>query len=194
MRGAAALVVEHPTRGLDVGAVEAVWGELLRARQEGKAILLISAELEELLNLADRIAVMFEGRIMGMVDAAGASVEEIGLMMAGIHAGRGIAGGTRSRARRRAWRSSLSAASLPPIRPLAIFATTAGAFLAAMFVTAFLFRLLRRESVPGLFRAFSRAVRNAARIRLCAGASVALGSDRAGHDCELALRVSLPRI
>ena len=87
MRGSAALIVEHPTRGLDVGAVEAVWKELLSARQEGKAILLISAELEELLNLADRIAVMFEGRIMGVVDAAGASVEEIGLMMAGITPG-----------------------------------------------------------------------------------------------------------
>ena len=84
MRGSAALIVEHPTRGLDVGAVESVWGELLRAREEGKAILLISAELDELLNLADRIAVMFEGRIMGTVDAAAASVEEIGLMMAGI--------------------------------------------------------------------------------------------------------------
>jgi general nucleoside transport system ATP-binding protein len=93
MRGSAALVVEHPTRGLDVGAVEAVWGELLRARQEGKAILLISAELEELLNLADRIAVMFEGRIMGVVDAAGASVEEIGLMMAGITAAGAAAAG-----------------------------------------------------------------------------------------------------
>ncbi len=93
MRGSAVLVVEHPTRGLDVGAVEAVWGELLRARQEGKAILLISAELEELLNLADRIAVMFEGRIMDIVDAAGASVEEIGLMMAGItSAGEAAAG------------------------------------------------------------------------------------------------------
>ena len=87
MRGAAALIVEQPTRGLDVGAVEAVWGELLRARQEGKAILLISTELEELLNVADRIAVMYEGRIMGVVDAAGASVEEIGLMMAGITPG-----------------------------------------------------------------------------------------------------------
>ena len=93
MRGAAALVVEQPTRGLDVGAVEAVWGELLRARQEGKAILLISTELEELLNLADRIAVMYEGRIMGVVDAAGASVEEIGLMMAGITAGGAPAAG-----------------------------------------------------------------------------------------------------
>jgi ABC-type uncharacterized transport system ATPase subunit len=87
MRGSAALVVEHPTRGLDVGAVESVWGELLRARREAKAILLISAEMDELLNLADRIAVMFEGRIMGIVGAAGASVEEIGLMMAGIPAG-----------------------------------------------------------------------------------------------------------
>ncbi len=87
MHGSAALVVEHPTRGLDVGAVESVWRELLLARQEGKAILLISTELDELLNLADRIAVMFEGRIMGTVDPAVASVEEIGLMMAGIPAG-----------------------------------------------------------------------------------------------------------
>jgi simple sugar transport system ATP-binding protein len=87
MRGSAALVVEHPTRGLDVGAVESVWSELLQARREGKAILLISAELDELLNLADRIAVMFEGRIMGVVEPAADSVEEIGLMMAGIPAG-----------------------------------------------------------------------------------------------------------
>ena len=86
MRGSAALVIEHPTRGLDVGAIEAVWQELLLARQEGKAILLISAELDELLNLADRIAVMFEGRVMGIVDAAKTSVEEIGLLMAGIEA------------------------------------------------------------------------------------------------------------
>jgi len=87
MRGAKVLIVEQPTRGLDVGAVESVWRELLRERQEGKAILLISAELEELLNLADRIAVMFEGRIMGIVEAAGASAEDIGSMMAGIPAG-----------------------------------------------------------------------------------------------------------
>jgi len=94
MRGSAALVVEHPTRGLDVGAVEAVWRELLLARREGKAILLISAELDELLNLADRIAVMFEGRVMGIVNPATTSVEEIGLMMAGIAAGgTSIAGG-----------------------------------------------------------------------------------------------------
>ena len=88
MSGPAALIVEQPTRGLDVGAVEAVWKELLQAREEGKAILLISVELEELLNLADRIAVMFEGRIVGTMDAAGASMEEIGSMMAGGAAGK----------------------------------------------------------------------------------------------------------
>jgi general nucleoside transport system ATP-binding protein len=100
LRGSTALIVEHPTRGLDVGAVESVWGELLRARQEGKAILLISAELEELLNLADRIAVMFEGRIMGIFDADSASVEEIGAMMAGISAGVTAAAGATQEARR----------------------------------------------------------------------------------------------
>jgi ABC-type uncharacterized transport system ATPase subunit len=93
MRGAKVLIVEQPTRGLDIGAVEAVWLELLRERQEGKAILLISAELEELLNLADRIAVMFEGRIVGVVDAAQASAQEIASMMAGIPAGGGPSSG-----------------------------------------------------------------------------------------------------
>jgi simple sugar transport system ATP-binding protein len=86
MRGAKVLIVEQPTRGLDVGAVESVWRELLRERQEGKAILLISAELEELLNLADRIAVMFEGRVMGIVEPTAASAEAIGAMMAGLPA------------------------------------------------------------------------------------------------------------
>ena len=77
------LVAEQPTRGLDIGTVEAVWRALLKARAEGKAILLVSAELEEIMNLSDRIAVMFEGRIVGVVDGATATVEEIGLMMAG---------------------------------------------------------------------------------------------------------------
>jgi ABC-type uncharacterized transport system ATPase subunit len=83
MRGARAMVVEQPTRGLDVGAVEAVWQELLRERARGTAVLLISAELEELMNLADRIAVIFEGRIVGMVDAKNTSMDELGIMMAG---------------------------------------------------------------------------------------------------------------
>ncbi len=84
LRDAAAIVVEQPTRGLDVGAVESVWLELLRERERGKAILLISAELEELMNLADRIAVMFEGRIVGILDAASVTQEKLGLMISGV--------------------------------------------------------------------------------------------------------------
>jgi general nucleoside transport system ATP-binding protein len=84
LQDAAAIVVEQPTRGLDVGAVEVVWLELLRERERGKAILLISAELEELMNLADRIAVMFEGRIVGILDAASVTQEKLGLMISGV--------------------------------------------------------------------------------------------------------------
>jgi simple sugar transport system ATP-binding protein len=83
LRDASAMVVEQPTRGLDVGAIESVWAELLRERERGKAILLISAELEELMNLADRIAVMFEGKIVGILDAANVTQEKLGLMIAG---------------------------------------------------------------------------------------------------------------
>ncbi len=84
LQDAAAMVVEQPTRGLDVGAIESVWLELLRERERGKAILLISAELEELMNLADRIAVMFEGRIVGILDAASVTQEKLGLMISGV--------------------------------------------------------------------------------------------------------------
>ena len=83
MREPVILIAEQPTRGLDAGAVETVWGELLKARAGGMAVLLISADLEEILNLADRIAVMFEGRIVGTLPAAQASAERLGLMMAG---------------------------------------------------------------------------------------------------------------
>jgi ABC-type uncharacterized transport system ATPase subunit len=83
LRGAEAMVIEQPTRGLDAGAVETIWQELLLERERGTAILLISAELEELMNLADRIAVMFEGRIVGIVDAATTTMEALGMMMVG---------------------------------------------------------------------------------------------------------------
>jgi len=82
--GASLLIVDQPTRGLDVGAVESIWKELLRAREQGTAVLLISAEMEELLNLADRIAVLFNGRIMRVFDAPFVSVDQMGLLMAGI--------------------------------------------------------------------------------------------------------------
>lgn len=78
-----ALIIEQPTRGLDVGAIEAVWSEILALRDAGKAILLISAELEEILNLSDQVAVIYEGRIMGVLPAELADVSKIGLMMAG---------------------------------------------------------------------------------------------------------------
>ncbi|WP_229655808.1 ABC transporter ATP-binding protein [[Pantoea] beijingensis] len=77
------LVVEQPTRGLDVGAVEAVWQGLLAAREQGCAIVMISAELEEILNLSDRIAVMYGGQIAGVLDAAEATPEKLGELMAG---------------------------------------------------------------------------------------------------------------
>ena len=77
------LVAVHPTRGLDVGATETVRKQLLEARDAGTAVLLISEDLDELLEIADRIAVMFEGEIIDVVPAEQADVEEIGLMMAG---------------------------------------------------------------------------------------------------------------
>jgi ABC-type uncharacterized transport system ATPase subunit len=73
----------QPTRGLDVGAIEAIQRLLLEQRENGTALLLISEELEELLSLSDRIAVIYEGELVGVVDAADANLETIGLMMTG---------------------------------------------------------------------------------------------------------------
>ncbi len=77
------LVVAQPTAGLDVGATEAIRRLLLEQRDAGVAVLLVSEDLDELLSLCDRITVMYEGQVMGVVDAAGADREQIGLMMAG---------------------------------------------------------------------------------------------------------------
>ena len=77
------MVAVQPTRGLDVGAIESIQTLLLEQRQAGTAILLISEELEELLALSDRIAVIFDGRIMGVVQTDEADINEIGLMMTG---------------------------------------------------------------------------------------------------------------
>lgn len=77
------IVAVQPTRGLDVGAVEAIQRHLLQQRLAGVAILLISEELEELLALSDRIAVIYDGQIMGIVNADQANINEIGLMMTG---------------------------------------------------------------------------------------------------------------
>jgi simple sugar transport system ATP-binding protein len=82
-RDPVALVVSQPTRGLDVGATEFVHRQLLARRAAGAGILLVSEDLEELLVLADRIVVIYEGRINGEMPAADADVERLGLLMAG---------------------------------------------------------------------------------------------------------------
>lgn len=84
------IVASYPVRGLDVGAIEAVHRILLEQRKAGTAILLISEELEEIFALADRVAVMYEGEIMGILKTCEATVEEVGLMMAGSRKGEKI--------------------------------------------------------------------------------------------------------
>jgi simple sugar transport system ATP-binding protein len=77
------LVAAHPTYGLDVGATEYIRRQLLDRREEGLAVLLVSEDLEEIFELCDRIAVIYEGRLVGVLEAAQARAEEVGLMMAG---------------------------------------------------------------------------------------------------------------
>ena len=81
------IVAMQPTRGLDVGATEYVQQALLTERQRGAAILYISTELEEIMAMSDRIAVLYEGRFVAVLDAATATVEQLGLLMAGGKAG-----------------------------------------------------------------------------------------------------------
>ncbi len=78
------LIAAQPTRGVDIGATEYIHQRLFQQREEGTAILLISEDLDEIQVLSDRIAVLYEGRIMGIVDRNQATVEQIGLMMAGV--------------------------------------------------------------------------------------------------------------
>jgi ABC-type uncharacterized transport system ATPase subunit len=78
------LLVDQPTRGVDIGATEAIHGEIMRQRAEGRAILLISVQLDELMALADRILVMFAGLIMADLDGDGADEEALGLLMGGV--------------------------------------------------------------------------------------------------------------
>ena len=77
------MIAVQPTRGLDVGAVELAHRLLLERRAAGAAILLISEDLDEVLALSDRVAVLYEGRIVGIADAADADIARIGLLMTG---------------------------------------------------------------------------------------------------------------
>ncbi len=77
------LIAAQPTRGLDVGSIEYIHQRLIQKRDEGCAVLLVSVELDEIMALSDRIAVMYEGQIVGTVDADQITREELGLLMAG---------------------------------------------------------------------------------------------------------------
>ncbi len=82
-RGHNIILAAQPTRGLDIGALEFVHAQLMAQRDAGAAILLISTELDEILRLSDRIAVLYEGQIVGVMDGATADVNQLGLWMAG---------------------------------------------------------------------------------------------------------------
>ena len=81
------LIAVQPTRGLDVGAIENVHRQLVEQRDAGKAVLLVSLELDEVMNLSDRILVMYEGQIVGELDPKTTTVQELGLYMAGAKRG-----------------------------------------------------------------------------------------------------------
>ena len=78
------VIANCPTRGLDVGAIEYVHQRLIELRDEGIGVMLISEDLDEILNVADRIAVIFQGNIMGQFQTGEVTREKIGLLMAGV--------------------------------------------------------------------------------------------------------------
>jgi len=79
------LIASQPTRGLDVGSIEYIHNRIMAKRDEGTAVLLVSNELDEILSLSDRIAIMYKGKIIDTLPAAGATKEALGLLMAGVH-------------------------------------------------------------------------------------------------------------
>jgi ABC-type uncharacterized transport system ATPase subunit len=79
------ILAAQPTRGLDIGATEYVREQLLEQRRQGAAIMLISEDLDEILALSDRIAVIYEGQIMDIIPRENATAEKLGLLMAGVH-------------------------------------------------------------------------------------------------------------
>jgi simple sugar transport system ATP-binding protein len=87
------LVAAQPTRGVDIGAAEYIHTRLIRQRDENTAILMISEDLDEVFGVSDRIAVMYEGQVMGIVDPKTATREEVGLMMAGVSKEPAVGGG-----------------------------------------------------------------------------------------------------
>ncbi len=84
-RGPRLLIAAQPTRGLDVGSIEFIHQQIVAARDDGAGVLLVSAELDEILSLSDRIVVLYQGHIMADMPAADATREQLGLLMAGVH-------------------------------------------------------------------------------------------------------------
>ena len=82
-RSADLLLVVQPTRGLDVGAIEYIHSRIVQERDKGRAVLLVSLELDEIMNLSDRIAVIHDGELTGIIDRKDATENELGLMMSG---------------------------------------------------------------------------------------------------------------
>ena len=79
------IVASQPTRGLDVGSIEYIHARLIEKRDAGTAVLLVSSELDEVMQLADRIAVMYRGEIVDVLDAKDATKDLVGLIMAGVN-------------------------------------------------------------------------------------------------------------
>jgi simple sugar transport system ATP-binding protein len=83
-RGVRLLIANQPTRGLDVGSIEYIHRQIIEMRDRGAAVLLVSAELDEIMSLSDRIAVMYRGKIMDTLQAEQATREDLGLIMCGV--------------------------------------------------------------------------------------------------------------
>ncbi|MBE7200664.1 MAG: heme ABC transporter ATP-binding protein, partial [Parafilimonas terrae] len=86
-REARLIVVEQPSQGVDIGAIESIHRLLVAMRDEGRAVFVISADLDELLSLCDRLLVIYRGRIVGDMPAAGADVDAVGRLMGGSGTG-----------------------------------------------------------------------------------------------------------
>ena len=80
------LIAAQPTRGIDVGSIEFIHSQIIAQRDQGVAVLVVSAELDEVLGLADRVAVMFDGRVVATLPIEEATRERVGLLMAGSEA------------------------------------------------------------------------------------------------------------
>jgi general nucleoside transport system ATP-binding protein len=87
------LIAAHPTRGVDVGAQAAIWDHIRQARRDGMGVLLISADLDELIGLSDSLKVIYRGRLVADADPATVTPEQLGLAMTGATTGQSAGGG-----------------------------------------------------------------------------------------------------